>query len=398
MDNGKIYLFNPDHDLALANGNENFEAPNSARVFRANLNCLPIWYAEKNSIIMADFIEKEWFKQMQILFPQLSDISIESQPNSSTLKSVCPWGWDPAIRKFLINKGINNELLPNAKELTEIRRLSHRKTAIEAMNFLRNAIDSPELLPEPAKQLAANDAESYAAQFQHTVFKAPWSSSGKGLCWVTDSFPQRAFSWCRNVELKQGSIIGEQAFDNVQDFAMEFRCSNGKTSFEGYSLFRTHNHGKYKGNTLASDDVIFQAITQLIDPEFLLKIQKQLILFIESEIAPNFSGYLGIDMLVYNKNGAYFIHPCVEINLRMTMGLVARLFYDKFVDPRCSGHFYTDYYPSSKELESDHTQRSQSMPLKTTNNLITSGYLTLSPITSNSHYRIRIEIDPPLSH
>jgi len=265
------------------------------------------------------------------------------------------------------------------------------------MKFLRHEVDCPELLPEPAKELKANEAESYAAQFQHTVFKAPWSSSGKGLCWVTDSFPTRALSWCRNVESKQGSIIGEQAFDNVQDLAMEFKCSNGKASFEGYSLFRTHNHGKYKGNTLASDNSIFQIITEYIVPDFLLKIQKKMIEFIEREIAPYFSGYLGIDMLVYNKNGEHFLHPCVEINLRMTMGLVARLFYDKFVDPRCSGHFYTDYFPSSKELENDHIQRSLSMPLKTTNSLITSGYLSLSPITNESHYRIRIEIDEQLS-
>ena len=27
------------------------------------------------------------------------------------------------------------------------------------------------------------------------------------------------------------------------------------------------------------------------------------------------------------------VHPCVEINMRMNMGVVARLFYDRFVAP-----------------------------------------------------------------
>jgi hypothetical protein len=392
MDYSKLYLFNPDHDLALANGNENFEAPLSARDFRLDMSCLPIWYAEQNSIVLADCVDNQWFKELKTLFPQLSNISIDPQPKSSTLKSVCPWGWDAAVRKFLLSKGIDDKLLPSTTQLAEIRRISHRKTAIDALRFLHHDTENSDLLPEPGKQLLANEAEIFAAQYQHTVFKAPWSSSGKGLLWVTDSFPTRALSWCRNVEAKQGSIIGEQALENVQDFAVEFKCTEGAVSFEGYSLFKTHNHGKYKGNTLASDEAILQAITKYISEEFLLKIQHQLQLFVEKEIAPYYSGYLGIDMLVYNKNGAYLLHPCIEINLRMTMGLVARLFYDKFVDYNCLGHFYTDYFPSSAELQNDHIQRTKSMPLKTKNGKILSGYMALSPVSEHSHYRIRIEI------
>ena len=42
-----------------------------------------------------------------------------------------------------------------------------------------------------------------------------------------------------------------------------------------------------------------------------------------------YNGYLGVDMMICRFPGSpvYRIHPCVEINLRMNMGVVARHIY-----------------------------------------------------------------------
>jgi hypothetical protein len=44
---------------------------------------------------------------------------------------------------------------------------------------------------------------------------------------------------------------------------------------------------------------------------------------IDDLIAPHYNGYLGIDMMLYwDENGKIALNPCVEVNLRMTMGMV----------------------------------------------------------------------------
>ncbi|MDE5915106.1 MAG: hypothetical protein K2G71_00870, partial [Duncaniella sp.] len=39
--------------------------------------------------------------------------------------------------------------------------------------------------------------------------------------------------------------------------------------------------------------------------------------------ATAYKGWMGVDMMVYNDGGRRRVMPCVELNLRMTMGVVA---------------------------------------------------------------------------
>ena len=51
-----------------------------------------------------------------------------------------------------------------------------------------------------------------------------------------------------------------------------------------------------------------------------------------------------------DKEDGYRVHPCVEINMRMNMGVVARLFYDRFVAPGSKGCFAVEYVPDNETL------------------------------------------------
>jgi hypothetical protein len=247
-------------------------------------------------------------------------------------------------------------------------------------------------LPSLPKLLSSDEVGSFALQHEEVVFKAPWSGSGKGLCWTTGQVSDNMLGWCKNIAEKQGCVIGEQVYDKVQDFALEFKCFDGMVAFSGYSLFETESHGVYKSNDLKTDDAIFQKIISFINQDFFLKIKNRLSDFIEKHIAPFYSGYLGIDMFVYQQNNTYLLHPCVEINLRMTMGLVARLLYDKFVFQEAKGKFHVDYFSSSEELWADHCEREKMMPLQVENGRIKQGYLSLSSIEKGMKYRVRVEI------
>jgi hypothetical protein len=224
------------------------------------------------------------------------------------------------------------------------------------------------------------------------VFKAPWSGSGKGLCWAKGGVSEGIQGWCRNIADKQGCVVGEAVYDKVQDFAMEFVCAKGKVSFAGYSLFHTER-GVYRSNELMSDEAIFERLAnEWISGEALLAVQNRLLSFIERQIAPFYSGYLGVDMFVFRHKGQFLLHPCVEINLRMTMGMVARIFFDHFVHKQSTGRFFIDYFPVSGSLLNDHLRRQSAEPLLVENGRIVQGYIALSPVCGDSHYRARVEI------
>ena len=87
------------------------------------------------------------------------------------------------------------------------------------------------------------------------------------------------------------------------------------------------------------------------------------------------------------------IHPCVEINLRMNMGVVARIFYDRYVAEGAKGIFSVSYRGDCEALLAEHKKLEESYPLQIENNRIVSGYLSLAPVTRHTCYRAYILIE-----
>lgn len=58
-------------------------------------------------------------------------------------------------------------------------------------------------------------------------------------------------------------------------------------------------------------------------------------------LGTEYAGYLGVDMMIcrFALLPEFRIHPCVEINLRMNMGLVSRMLYDRMYDPGLAERF-----------------------------------------------------------
>ena len=48
----KLYVFNPDADMALGNNEENYMAPATIRRMAEDLALLPIWYAQPGSGVL----------------------------------------------------------------------------------------------------------------------------------------------------------------------------------------------------------------------------------------------------------------------------------------------------------------------------------------------------------
>ena len=392
----RLYYFNPDHDLALANGSAHFQAPESATAFADDLSLLPCWFAEEvASEVLSD---QEFGEDLNVLGLDVATIPLFSKDKIEEFK-VEPWGWDLAVRKFFLNNGVAEKLLPTPERIDEYKQLAHRRLTIEAMNYLRNKSIYPDTLPLVAEELKTmSEVNAFAAKYNEVVFKAPWSGSGKGVFWSSGALTPSLSGWCKRVIEKQGSVMGEMAYGRVQDFAMEFKVGRGDVTFAGYSLFFTEGSGIYRGNYLLSNEDIEAELSKWVSVDYLHWVRDELINFLREKVAKVYTGFVGVDMFVYSETRdagcetqdvKYKINPVVEFNLRMTMGMVARVVYDRCVQKGVRGMFTIDHCPPG-ELLHDHIVQTEENPVEIEGGRFKKGYFSLCPVTENTVYRASI--------
>ena len=383
----KLHLFNPENDLCLANGGEDYMPPPSARLIAHDLAALPFWYGDDTDAVLlpADFDLKE--NTALLVIPDIGNrIVREGKVPENVLgkiKEIAPWGWSAAAEKRLRRLGIDCSLLPDKQQTERIRELSNRKFAVEVLAAL--AADGFELksgIPEILQSAA--EVRSFVEQYPDAILKAPWSGSGKGLWRCFGEYNLTVERWSNGVLKSQKLIVGERFLDKQIDFAMQFYSNGaGEVQFAGYSLFCTDNKGAYKGNFLAPDHIIEEKITEYCRIEKLRSLRNWLCGYFSTHVAPYYKGYFGVDMLCFGNNeGGYSLHPCVEVNLRMTMGMVTRIVYDKHVSSEKQGFFRIDYHNEPGVLLSRHNQNAKNP-----------NYLSLTPVTPDTRYQARVGFD-----
>ena len=388
----KIYVFNPDHELSLASDDNNFQPKKNVTRLQKDLALLPLWLEDNCSVLQSD-TDTYWhdiadrFGLKYLLTPSI---------DYSALTEVFAWGWNKQICSKLMRKGVSHKLLPDSNSLSLIRRLTERRTAVQAMKYLISNISDnylkflPHLLPELL--VSSADVERFVARHIDVVLKTPLSCSGKGLCFAKHNL--LSDSYLKRVERlleQQKYLVAENRYNVVSNFAMEFSTDSDTVTFVGYSLFATKGNA-YDHNILVSDSEIEQRLTELIPLDLLRAVRSSIVEFVLANISPFYRGYLGVDMFVYECEGNHFLHPCVEINLRPTMGLVANHFYKNYVAEGRKGIFSVDFFDNASSLQSDHKLRLKSTPAEIVDRKLYSGYLSLCPIKNDTQYRVRVEI------
>lgn len=394
--NKHLYVFNPDHDLALANQDVNYMAPRSARQMARDLALLPIWYAQPGSFVLAHsayngFYLDEASTRFEGLPVLLTEPEVEVIPGLRP----DPWGWDPAITKRLSTIGIHEDGLPSVDYLKWIRKMSHRSFAIELLDLL---IPHERFCGESFYYSDIYELRRFVESRRTCVLKSPISGSGKGLYWSKGRFTPHMRSWCEKVIERQGGVIIEPVYNKVNDFAMQFyACEDGSVKFAGYSLFQTGMNGAYEGNRMLSDESIEQIIAEVIPLHVIHELRQTLEEELQKRIGGVYTGYLGVDMMLcrFREKPLYRIHPCVEVNLRMTMGMTARCLYDRHIRPGANGVFKVSCYSSLSYLLTDHFKLTNEHPLRVIDGKVISGYMPLTPVTRHSQNLAYVLIDKP---
>jgi len=332
----KLHIFNPEHDIALAANMAHFTAPHAGRQLRHDLGYLPVLWADEDDIVLVDDVDTAR-KEFERIQPKVSTGQAVGFSRSNhrfqtpkvALSSIKvdgfePWGWDLALRESLLRCGADMKSLPTTAQLEIIRQLSHRRIAAKVLTRMKDSDKTSLLVGEAFECRTAEEVNRLTERFGHVVLKAPWSSSGRGIRFVdSQQKPATLSGWLRHLLDAQGCVMLEPYYNNVKDLGMEFSClPDGQVRYDGLSLFDTMN-GAYTGNIVATETAKCRMISRYISSDKIDDIQSKLSSLLEEVINGQYVGALGVDMMIVANGHDFLVHPCVEINLRRTMGHVA---------------------------------------------------------------------------
>ena len=235
-----------------------------------------------------------------------------------------PWGWSIATKQRYKQMGVAEELLPSDEWLEEVRRLSSREFACGYIKDLLAEMKDERLLGSEMKWIDnLNPNPNLSTLNPQLIFKSPWSSSGRGV-FVSSGFDANTEHRLQGFLSSQGGFVVDKFYaDKVLDFTMEFFVHEDHTvDFLGWSVFHADPNGAYGYNYVESQEELVERID--VDASLL----QRLIDYHKAHLAQTaYRGSIGIDML---KTADGHIHPCLEINFRMNMGILALLLEEQY--------------------------------------------------------------------
>ena len=317
-----LYVFNPEHDLALASNLSNFTAPHAGRRLRSDLGYLPAIWADENDYILVDHVglaRKAYGRLRARIGGGPRQFVDKNQLAHLAIDEVSPWGWDPAIRSFLLRHGVG--AVPSDPAIRQIRDLSHREHAAAVLAQLQ----CEGMVGQSVKADGLDVVVEKLNEWRRVVVKAPWSSSGRGIRFVEGTLNDYHRGWIRNVIQHQGSVMVEPYYNKVKDFGMEFSIDEqGGVHYLGLSLFHTRN-GAYTGNLIATEEEKVDILSRYIPVDLIANAKEKIMASFGPMCQKRYRGPFGVDMMIVARpdGDGFLLHPCVEINLRRTMGHVA---------------------------------------------------------------------------
>lgn len=318
-----LHIFNPSHDEALAAHSPYYYPSKIARHLANEWGALPMLWASENDYILLpnEAVKPEEAETNAVHFLRPSGLNAQLW---NSIHNIQPWGWDALLVHQLRKMGAPESLLPTELQLETIRQLSSRNSTTLLLPQLRAAL-LREGIPTVGQSFIAttlDEVMSFTAIHQRVMVKSLWSCSGRGVFQVGLSPTASVLGRIKRLLREQGGVEVEPLYNEFKNFALEFDAlPNGRVSYVGLSLFTTSSTGGYTGNRVASQSALEAELS--IHFSFL----SQMAIIAEQVLADylqaRYVGPLGIDMMLVSTPKGIQLHPCIELNLRRTMGYVA---------------------------------------------------------------------------
>lgn len=336
-----IHVFNPEHDIMLATMDTIQRPPKAACRLRHDLGFMPALAAEDGDWVWVNDI-RHTVNQCRHINKYLRNVKFVddktlrqhfTKANAMKLMAneevrIKPWGWDAAIKQELMSLGIPNSLLRSDETLSLIKIISNRNWATQ--NLLPHLLEVNTDVPLIGESLYLCDEQSvlsYLNKHKNIVVKAPWSSSGRGIRYIYGSGDHSVNGWIKNVIQKQGGVMVEPYYKKLMDFGLEFEFINSEeVTFKGISLFK-NDKSNYNGNLIVTEQEKYRILEKYISSESILKIAQAIIDVMRPHCLCTQQTHFGIDLMIIHgidpDTEKIYLHPCIEMNFRQTMGHLA---------------------------------------------------------------------------
>lgn len=349
----RVFLFCPENDIALSHGLARFTPPRQAALLARFGAPLMWWAGNPADFVLIPAPDSDSYAESLALWADETSRTFGPGPRIVTslhgieADTLMPWGWSAYSAGLLQRAGGGGERGERERrgrkeregngngtadiDFDALRMLSHRRTATAINRRLAALIDFESRgMPTPA---GADEAFSTADALRiidnlggRAYMKSPWSSSGRGIIDCSTSSEAKIRQMCDGIIASQGSVMIEQAHIKEADFAMLFEALPEVTvRFLGYSRFFNAHGNAYGGNLIASDLTLEESLAYMIPASLLRETVSALERILTDLVGGTYTGYLGIDMMAAHNpvGGSLYLVPCVELNLRMTMGVIA---------------------------------------------------------------------------
>ncbi len=386
---GNVYYFNSTCELAVANGSFSYQAPLLLREMEQDLAILPFVFASEDDFVLTESkpsVEfQETLKQAGFSLPKFRSMSeLEAMPDGS-FNAIFPWGWSPAAHFKL--KSLKEKCVAGFKASPVFTWNDTHKLLFErstSLDFLRNLLNGnppdwfvpKELIGQ--KVSCFDEIELLLVKQTPLVLKAPLSSSGRGIQMIRKPNLNNANKqWISGILKQQNYLIAEPFLEKITDLSFQFLIkSESEIEYLGHSVFTTNTNGQYQGTLIHSD---LQKIVPGADSDFYGMIQSTAEILANalkrSAFSQSYQGFLGIDAMIFRQENRLKIQPCIEINCRMNMGILA-LRIEKIIHPETTGKFEL-FYGKPGEFRSFANERKKHWPPEFRDGKLYSGFLPL---------------------
>ncbi|MDP2336562.1 MAG: hypothetical protein Q8N05_08955 [Bacteroidota bacterium] len=390
MEKPNVYYFNPTCELAVANGSFSYMPPLLLQEMERDLSTLPFVFAGRNDFVVTEklpgtgFIQK--LKEVGFEAPEFCRLAeLEGLPTDS-LDAIVPWGWSPALHFNLRNlkekcsdKFKSSPVFDWEKEQ---KLLFERSTSLDLLTGILNQhpydwfID-PEMTGE--KVNSSEEIEALLGKYSSLVVKAPVSSSGRGIQILRKpGLNTSNKQWISGVLRQQKYLVAEPLLDKALDLSFQFQVSaHSEIDYLGYSIFETSSNGQYRGTLIHPDLKSILPEENAVVVQEMIGITAKVIgeALKKSVYSKIYQGFIGVDALIFRHQEQLRMQPCIEVNSRMNMGILA-MFLEKRISPDTSGKFEL-FYGSPGEFENFARIQAQNNPLRFKDGKLCSGFLPL---------------------
>lgn len=320
--------------MAVANGEVSWQPPVALAQFERDLQFLPLLFAESNDVLVCSqqpsdefFNSIDWLPGRSCSFEAIEHLNQLSDKNSLNVDRLNPWGWSPAVhhrlRKLKSNTSQSFQDSAMYSWTEKHKELYSRGSALKVLKTIlqlggeMQPIIHKGLLPRVARTI--EDVEKLFLEWNQLVLKSPWSSSGRGVQILRYGYLNTSNrQWIASVLKQQGYLMVEPLLKKQHDFSLHFHISRNGIRSLGLGSFSTNSNGRYIANDIFPDAKLIDDIIPISDLQHMLEYA-----LLENGVQNFYEGYAGVDLMVVDINGHSVIQPCVEINWRYNMGLVA---------------------------------------------------------------------------